>query len=132
MNRIPTLEAVIQSKWLAFVQHLNREIETELISDSEGVTPDLYECNWKQKEIHCLLCQTHRIFQTTGHWYQAKCACMFCILLTELLYLEHSITLNAKLIYHEGSLIYPQKILSGKTLYHSHTKIFPDIEVSNS
>lgn len=28
-----------------------REIETEFISDSEGVTPDVYECNWKQKKF---------------------------------------------------------------------------------
>lgn len=46
MNTIPTLEAVIQSKKIGHgPASKKRDIEAELISDSKGVTPDLYECN---------------------------------------------------------------------------------------
>lgn len=46
MNRIPALETVIQSKKLGHCPaSKKRKIEAELILDSKGVTPDLYECN---------------------------------------------------------------------------------------
>lgn len=46
MNTIPTLESVIQSEKIGHgPASKKREIEAELISDSKGVTPDLYDCN---------------------------------------------------------------------------------------
>lgn len=46
MNTIPTSETVIQSKKIGHgPASKKREIEAGLISDSKGVTPDLYECN---------------------------------------------------------------------------------------
>lgn len=97
-------------KRLAMVQHLKRG-RLRQNSDSKCVTLDLYECNWKQKEVHSLLCQRHKIFQIMDYRYQTKCIHMFCMLSIEILCLENFIILNAILTYCEGSLKYLKKNL---------------------